>query len=106
MAFTKWWKRWNVLAQSLRSASRPRSLRDRARVGVEQLEDRTVPTVAFDPAFGTESVVYAQGNTLGGTDGAPVPALVAATNPTALKSPHIYLIFSGTNWVDGSGNSL
>src|SRR5262245_47862253 len=66
MAFSKWRKRWNVLAQSLRSASRPRSLRGRARVGVERLEDRTVPSTItwaneFDPAnnfnrvFGTRA---------------------------------------------------
>jgi hypothetical protein len=83
-----------------------RSRRTGLKPALELLEQRTVPTVAFDPAFGPETVVYANPNDLGGDPGTPVIPGALLTNPTALRSPHLYMIFSGKGWVDGAGKPV
>jgi hypothetical protein len=52
-----------------------------ARLGIEALEDRTVPTIVFNPVFGSET--YFGGHT---------------SNFTVLNSPKVYLIFWGSYW--------
>jgi hypothetical protein len=54
----------------------------RARLAVETLEDRTVPTVVFKPTFGPDTVT----SQLGG-----------------LQSPAVHMIFSGTYWATSQG---
>jgi hypothetical protein len=58
---------------------RPRSAIPR----LEQLEDRTVPTIVFKNQFGTEQLLPQGGSTL--------------------SSPHVYLIFWGSYWEMNSG---
>src|SRR5262249_10174901 len=69
MAFTNWLKGWKVLAQSSRPAGRRRSggkVRPGSRLGIELLEDRTVPSTItwanefdlannFNRVFGTRA---------------------------------------------------
>jgi hypothetical protein len=59
------------------------------RLGIESLEDRTVPTVVFNPVFGQET----RGDP-GRTSGFPV-----------LSSPKVYLIFWGTDWGTAQGTA-
>src|SRR5438105_7961849 len=67
------------LFRSLRQRSpRPRFLRTARRLELVGLEDRTVPTVVFTPAFGAESATDHGGETL--------------------PNVPVYLIFSGPGW--------
>ncbi len=77
----QWFK--NVVAQvkklgKNRSASQPQR---RARLELEALEDRLVPTVVFIPKFGAETV---------------------SGQNIALRSPHVDVIFSGPSWTQTS----
>jgi hypothetical protein len=54
---------------------------------LEQLENRTVPTVVFQPQFGAKTV------------NPPVPN----TNYTVLNDPEVYLHFWGPYWSDRDG---
>ncbi len=57
MAFKNWLKVWEMLDQSSRTAGRRRpgeNARRPLRLGIELLEDRTVPTVVFPATFGPE----------------------------------------------------
>ncbi len=66
------------LFRSLRRGPRPRFLREARRLELLGLEDRTVPTIVFTPAFGAESATDHGGDTL-----PDVP---------------VYLIFWGQGW--------
>ena len=61
------------------------SAQQRARLALEALEDRTVPTVLFIPTFGAETV---QGSNEG------------------MISPSVHLIFSGSSWTQQSEQAL
>jgi hypothetical protein len=54
------------------------------------LEERDVPTVVFNPAFGADQVTWRPSNSVLTS---PVP-----NNPNALRDPTVYLIFAGQNW--------
>jgi hypothetical protein len=75
------WSRW--LAGNRRRKSQEKTVRRRqtSRLLLEQLEDRVVPTVVFDPQFPKEAV--------------------SAAPYTVINNPTIYLIFWGTNWAPG-----
>jgi hypothetical protein len=60
----------------------------RPRLGLEQLEDRTVPTIVFGPRFGAETLV---------------PPTGGGTHYTTLSSPTVYLIFWGSYWSTTAG---
>jgi hypothetical protein len=62
---------------------------------LEALEDRLVPTVAFQPnLWGPESITY---------NGAPMSQPLAS-NAYAMKSPQVYLIFVGPAWKTNGSN--
>jgi hypothetical protein len=71
-----------------RPSSRSESLkkRRRAHLQLEPLEDRLVPTIVFNPVFGSESI--APGST---NDG--------------MQHPPVYFIFSGSFWSTSAGQS-
>jgi hypothetical protein len=54
------------------------------------LEERDVPTVVFNPAFGADQVTWRPTGTVLTS---PVP-----NNPSALRDPTVYLIFAGPSW--------
>jgi hypothetical protein len=56
----------------------------RARLDIEALEDRQVPTVAFNPHFGAESIA-------------------AGSTNDGMQHPPVYLIFSGSYWTTSAG---
>ncbi len=68
---------------------RPR--RDRAQPGLEALEDRTVPTIAFTPHFS------------GTTEYAPPKTTIAQEHAGSLSSPSVVFIFSGSYWRTDQG---
>ena len=64
-----------------------------ARLSLQSLEDRLVPTVVFDPRFGAESLA---------------PPAGGAAQYTTLSSPPVYLIFWGSYWsttAEGAANA-
>jgi hypothetical protein len=75
---------------------------------LEQLEDREVPAVVFQPVLGAETVSWLaggnppgqQGNALD-FNGAPIlnGPLPSSSNPTALSNPAVYLVFLGPDWI-------
>jgi hypothetical protein len=74
--------------RTIRKASkRPTALRP----WLEQLEDRTVPTVIFNPIEDGSEVWL-------NNKGLMSPSQLASNNTDALQSPKIYLIFAGPNW--------
>src|SRR5262245_9935763 len=97
MAFKNWLKGLKALAQSSRTAGRRRSggkARARAHLAIELLEDRTVPTVLIQSAFGGDTIYWSQGNTAGHPDNEVLTGPIT-NNPTALNSPPVYFIFWG-----------
>jgi hypothetical protein len=83
------WLRKNFVNEAARGGRRPRrSTRSRTarRPGLEGLEDRTVPTVVFDPQFPAET--------------ATTPA-----NTTTLVNTPIDLVFWGSYWQSTLGQS-
>jgi hypothetical protein len=84
---------WTSLMPSLRAlvpgaARRPRAStrrpqHTRARLGLEALEDRMVPTVVFNPVFGSETVT---GSKVG------------------MLSPRVDLVFQGASWTPANEN--
>jgi hypothetical protein len=79
-SFTNWLKRANREATPRARAGRRRAVS----LSLEQLEERTVPSVVFDPQFAKESV--------------------SSSPYTVINDATVYLIFWGTNW--GSGQNL
>ena len=73
------------LARGWHTSSRRQATRHRT-LAVEHLEDRTVPTVVFQPLFGPES-------------------LTASPPFTVLNSPTVYLIFWGSSWAPGQSGA-
>jgi hypothetical protein len=74
-------------AGSAAKASRRRSFRP----GLESLEDRTVPTILFDPVVSGAEVLQ--------NSGAPMsPSQLASNNSYALKNPTVYFMFVGPAW--------
>src|SRR5690349_21630088 len=74
---------------SLRSSER-KAVVAGPRLSVEALEDRCVPTVAFLPQFGAETLN---------------PPANGAANYTVLSNASVNLIFWGTYWGKGAGPS-
>lgn len=72
-----------------------------ARPGLEGLERREVMTVAFPSALGGETVFW-RSNVNGSSAGSTVSGPVI--NPTALRNPTVYLIFSGKSWTTTTAN--
>jgi hypothetical protein len=62
-----------------RSASRPQRPASRVTPSLECLEDRSVPTILFQPSFGPETVL-------------------PGSSYTAMQSPPVYLTFWGSSW--------
>jgi plastocyanin len=71
-----------------KSSRRPAVLRP----WLEQLEDRTVPTIVFNPQFGADTIEYLP---TGQTLLSPMPA---GSNLNVLNNPQVYLIFWGPSW--------
>jgi hypothetical protein len=107
MAFKNWLKGWETLDQSSRLAGRRRSgkARARARLGIELLEDRTVPTVLIQSAFGGDTIYWCQGNTAGHPDNEVITGPIT-DNPTAVNSPLVYFIFWGPSWTQDKAKLL
>jgi hypothetical protein len=66
---------------------------------LEHLEDRTVPTVLFNPQFGADTIVLRDSN----ANEKPGDIVTSAmtSNPNALtNTPHVYLIFAGSTWTN------
>jgi hypothetical protein len=72
-------------------ASAPASRRRSFRPGLEQLEERTVPTILFDPVVSGPEVLQNSGATMS-------PSQLAYNNPYALKNPTVYFMFVGPAW--------
>ena len=66
---------------------------------LEQLEDRTVPTVVFYSPFGGDSIYWVPGNTAGQPDNQIVTSPIS-NNPAALNALTVYLIFWGKSWTN------
>src|SRR5579872_6543297 len=81
MALKSWLR--GVTRKSRKPAGRPRSL------GLEPLEDRTVPAVFFNPNYGAETLVPTPGTQLG----------YSVIN----DNPPVYLIFWGSYWNTATG---
>jgi hypothetical protein len=95
-ALRRWTKRINAKTTNRRarlSARRPLLL--------EQLEDRVVPAVIFNSPFGGDSIFWFPGNGAGMPAYQPVDSPLSS-NPTALNSPNVYLIFSGQSWTNAT----
>jgi hypothetical protein len=85
---------WNSLARLIR---RPQTTLDGeqsrsrlCRLRFEVLEERDVPTVVFNAAFGPDQVIWRPTNT--------VVTSAVPNNPNALRDPTVYLIFAGQSW--------
>ncbi len=92
MARSSWLQR---LARRFQQAAPKRPAQRTSRpLTLERLEDRTVPTVVFKPAFGPEVVKEGEVNGQGGQ----VITQPIASNPTVLKSPSVYFFFWGKSW--------
>src|SRR5262249_23142577 len=83
---------------------RPASARQRrnSRLHLEALEDRTVPTVVFNSAFGGDTIVWGAnwwGQSVGQTVTSPI-----TNNPGALNDPTVYLIFWGKSWTQATAS--
>jgi hypothetical protein len=73
---------------------------------LEQLEDRVVPTVVFEPAVGPDSIFWRStdgGQPAGTVITAPIPQ---GGNPDVLNSETVYLIFWGTGWTTQRANAM
>jgi hypothetical protein len=73
-----------------------------ASLRVEPLEDRTVPTVVYNSAFGGETIFWGAnwwGQTVGQTVTSPI-----TNNPGALNDPTVYLIFWGKSWTQATAS--
>jgi hypothetical protein len=82
MAARSWWKRWaRNSAKTIRGKSGRRQAS--APLKVEALEDRSVPTVIYNPAFGAETLIKTPNND---------------NNYQTLSSPTVFLIFWGQYW--------
>jgi hypothetical protein len=85
----------NNLLRSFRttsSATRPAPARkNRARLSLEALETREVPTVGFTPHFSGTGVTVPTGTTL------------AQEEAPSLKSADVVIIFAGTDWFSNQG---
>jgi hypothetical protein len=88
-------------AGKARQASRRKSFRP----GLESLEDRTVPTIIFDPLQSGVEGFSNSGVTMSPSQLGAVPVTgygvlpaAAPYNPYALNSPKVYFIFAGLNW--------
>ena len=67
---------------------------------LEQLEQREVLTVVFEPVFGAETIFWRANNTAGHPANQVVTGPI--TNPTALNNPTVYFIFWGTTWANSA----
>jgi hypothetical protein len=83
-------------------AARADNARWRVRPMLEQLEERTVPTVLFDPVH-SGAEVYQINN---GTTTVTMSPSQLGSNPYALNSSIVYLIFVGPKWKDSTGNEI
>ncbi len=82
------------------SSQKPRS----TRLFLEALEDRTVPTVVFNSAFGGDTIVWGPnwwGEPVGQTVTGPLN-----NNPGALQDPKVYLIFWGPSWTQANAGKF
>jgi hypothetical protein len=66
-------------------------------LALESLEDRTVPTVVFNPALGPDQVFWRAGNA-GNHPANQVVTGPLQTNADALSNSGVYLIFFGKSW--------
>jgi hypothetical protein len=82
---------------------------------VEYLEQRQLLTIVVTPQFGPEIVTWNGGGNPPGESNNPTfytgnpiitGPLAASSNSDAIKSPTIYLIFWGPNWINPATNQL
>lgn len=83
---------FNPLVRKFRAADPSRKVRRQrlCRPKALPLEDRVVPTVYFEPAFGPETVIWRPNNSV-----ITQPML---SNPTVLNNPQVNVIFCGSSW--------
>jgi hypothetical protein len=79
----------NRMRRLLTPGGLPNRPKRRTRLGIEALEDRSVPTVVFNPVFGQQT--YGDPN--------------HTSNFTVLSNPKVYLIFWGKYWGTAQGHS-
>jgi hypothetical protein len=72
---------------------------------LDVLEDRTVPTVLFNPFFGAETIYWEPDNIAGHPDNEVVTGAIT-DNPAALNNPTVYLIFWGPSWTNTNASRL
>jgi acrosin len=84
-----WKKRNNRAAMSASRPSGPAAKKHRARLEVEPLEDRTVPSILFTPQNGAENVTLGSGSTLG----------------TVSWGVPLYTIYWGSYWATSAGSA-
>jgi hypothetical protein len=87
----------NWLRQTLRTSPTRRGpaakRRSRVGLGVETLEDRTVPTILFTPHFSGTAEYAETGKT------------IAQEHASSLSSPSVVFIFSGSYWTTAQGKT-
>ncbi len=93
LAFTK-----KIRAALTRTPAKPAP---RARLQVETLEERTVPTVGFKSALGGDTIFWQQGNGAGQPANQVVTAPITY-NPGVLNNPEVDLIFWGKSWTQAT----
>jgi hypothetical protein len=112
---------WSNLKNWLQTNRKNPIRRRQARFGspasalIETLENRQLLTIVITPQFGPETVTWDQPGNPPGQSGNAVFAtgnpilstpLAAASSPYALKSPTVYLIFWGSDWVNSTTQAL
>jgi hypothetical protein len=100
---------WNSLARFLRLPTHPRTSARRRppkqRLYLESLEDRTVPTVVYNSAFGGDTIFWVPGNSAG-KPANQVQIGPIASNPSVLNNPTVYLDFWGDSWTETNSAPL
>jgi hypothetical protein len=105
LAMRTFFERLRQLFGRRRSTRAARPFSRSCRLLLEQLEDRTVPTVVFNSALGGDKIDWVQGNTAGHKDNEVVTSPIT-TNPTVLNNPTVYLIFWGKSWTNTNARPL
>jgi hypothetical protein len=104
----QWFKKWlrpstpgSPKTSRRRGCTTRKSSRGTVRLGLEELESRTVPTVVFNPVFGAETIFQRDANGNPTIVNGVLQNVITgpiSNNPTVLNNPTVYIIFWGANW--------